>query len=100
MSSPDRIKSLVRWRAGLAIAAVVLPMALFALFERQARRLDALGAEGSTRVVCARWGSSRSRSQAAGLRNEIEHNKRYAFFEREWGTGAARVRSNLNAQCS
>ncbi len=47
-ASPDRAKQLTRWRAGLAIAAVVLPLTLLALFERQARRLDALAAEGAT----------------------------------------------------
>jgi hypothetical protein len=39
-------RSLVRWRIGLAIVAIALPLALFALFERQARRLDALGERG------------------------------------------------------
>ena len=47
MASADSIKSLVRWRAGLGIAAVVLPLLLFGLIERQARRLDALAAEGA-----------------------------------------------------
>lgn len=41
-----RIRSLVRARAGLLVAGVVLPLALFGLFERQARRLDALAARG------------------------------------------------------
>ncbi len=43
---PNRVQSLVRWRAALLIAAVLLPGALFLLFERQARRLDALAAHG------------------------------------------------------
>jgi hypothetical protein len=42
-----RIQSLVRWRAGLAVAAVLVPLALYVLFERQARRLDALASEGA-----------------------------------------------------
>jgi hypothetical protein len=33
---------------GFAISAIVLPLALFLLFERQARRLDALAAHGET----------------------------------------------------
>ena len=47
MTHSTRLESLTRWRAGLAIASVVLPLALFAVLERQARRLDALAAEGS-----------------------------------------------------
>ncbi len=42
-----RERSLSRWRAGLALAALVVPLALFALFERQARRLDALAEQGA-----------------------------------------------------
>jgi hypothetical protein len=41
-----RIRQLSRSRNGLAIAAIVVPLALLALFERQARRLDALAARG------------------------------------------------------
>jgi len=43
-----RIRSLVRWRAGFAVAAVLLPTILYAIFERQARRLDALAARGES----------------------------------------------------
>lgn len=35
-----------RWRNGLALAAVLVPAGCSALFERQARRLDALAAHG------------------------------------------------------
>lgn len=41
-----RIRSALRWRAGFAIAAVVIPLALYLVFERQARRLDALALYG------------------------------------------------------
>lgn len=41
-----RIRSLSRSRNGLLIAAVVVPLALLGVFERQARRLDALAARG------------------------------------------------------
>lgn len=44
----NRVQSLIRWRAGFAIAAVLLPLALFLLFERQARRLDALAMHGES----------------------------------------------------
>ena len=47
MNPPDRARSLSRWRTGLAIAAVVLPLGLYSLFERQARRLDVLAEEGA-----------------------------------------------------
>ncbi len=40
------IRSLTRWRAGSLIAALVVPAALFGLFERQARRLDQLARDG------------------------------------------------------
>jgi hypothetical protein len=40
------IQSLRRWRAGLVVAAVLIPLGLWALFERQARRLDALSSHG------------------------------------------------------
>jgi hypothetical protein len=39
-------RSAFRWRTGLLVAAVLLPGALYGLFERQARRLDALGEHG------------------------------------------------------
>jgi hypothetical protein len=42
-----QLNQLVRWRAGLAIAMIVVPLAFFALFERQARRLDALADHGA-----------------------------------------------------
>jgi len=42
----QRAQSLIRWRAGLGIAAVALPLALFLVFERQARRLDGLATRG------------------------------------------------------
>ena len=37
-----RAAQVARWRNGLAIAALVIPCGLFLLFERQARRLEAL----------------------------------------------------------
>lgn len=37
-----------RWRNGLVLAAVLVPAGCSALFERQARRLDALAAHGQT----------------------------------------------------
>jgi len=88
MSSPDRIKSLVRWRAGLAIAAGVLPMALFALFERQARRLDALGAEGSpvTARVIDVSGDGGSVSYAYRV-NELEYTWNVARGEARYAVG-------------
>src|SRR5262245_49258043 len=39
-------RSLSRWRAILLIVAIVVPGCLYAVFERQARRLDVLGARG------------------------------------------------------
>lgn len=52
IEASNRVKSLVRWRAGFAIAAVLLPLALFLLFERQARRLDALAMQGKQVEAC------------------------------------------------
>jgi len=46
MEMNQRIHLLVRSRARLVIAAIVLPLALFLLLERQARRLDALATRG------------------------------------------------------
>lgn len=46
MADPRRITSTRRWRNGLALAAVVVPVGCSALFERQAKRLDALAREG------------------------------------------------------
>lgn len=43
----DRIASAKRWRLGSALAAVVIPLVLYALFDRQARRLDALADHGA-----------------------------------------------------
>lgn len=42
-----RIASAKRWRLGSALAAVVIPLVLYALFDRQARRLDALADHGA-----------------------------------------------------
>ncbi|MCA9643048.1 MAG: hypothetical protein KC492_20260, partial [Myxococcales bacterium] len=42
----NRETSLRRARNVLAVMLMVLPLALFVLFERQARRLDALAATG------------------------------------------------------
>ncbi len=41
------IASAKRWRLGAVVAAVVVPLALLALFERQVRRLDALADHGT-----------------------------------------------------
>lgn len=51
-SMPDsaelaRIASAKRWRLGSALAALVVPLLLLALFARQARRLDALADHGT-----------------------------------------------------
>ncbi|MFO0626175.1 MAG: hypothetical protein U0325_11215 [Polyangiales bacterium] len=46
MADERRITSTRRWRDGLALAAVVVPVGCSALFERQARRLDALADHG------------------------------------------------------
>jgi hypothetical protein len=40
------VRSLVRWRLIFLIVAVVIPAGCYGLFERQARRLDALGDHG------------------------------------------------------
>jgi hypothetical protein len=51
MQTPEsmkRIQSLLRWRAGLLFAALLVPGLLYLLFERQARRLDALAAGGES----------------------------------------------------
>ena len=45
-SAESKITLLVRWRAGFAIAALAVPLGLLVLFERQARRLDALSTHG------------------------------------------------------
>jgi hypothetical protein len=45
-NTDSKITSLIRWRAGLAVAALVIPLALFFLSDRQARRLDALATHG------------------------------------------------------
>jgi hypothetical protein len=42
----NRVQSLIRWRAGCSLAAVLLPLGLSVVFERQARRLDALASHG------------------------------------------------------
>lgn len=41
-----RIRSLAQWRAIFALLAIVVPGLLYMVFERQARRLDALGDHG------------------------------------------------------
>lgn len=43
-----RVRSFKRARVGFLVAAVLLPAALYALFDRQARRLDALADHGRT----------------------------------------------------
>lgn len=57
----SRIASVRRWRAGLIVAALIVPTALFALFERQARRLDALATRGES-AVAEVMGTSSSQS--------------------------------------
>jgi hypothetical protein len=47
MQAERAIGSLVRWRLLFLILAIVLPAGCFGLFERQARRLDALGDHGA-----------------------------------------------------
>jgi len=46
MADPRRIDSTRRWRNGLALAAVIVPVGCSALFARQAQRLDALARDG------------------------------------------------------
>ncbi len=46
MAETDQARSLARLRTGLAVAALVVPLGLFALLERQARRLEALADHG------------------------------------------------------
>jgi len=48
MPDPTKLTSTRRWRNGLLLAAVLIPSGCSALFERQARRLDALAAHGHT----------------------------------------------------
>jgi hypothetical protein len=56
VDSSPRVRTLTRWRAGLAVATVLAPLAFYALAERHARRLDALadhGAAGEATVTGA-----------------------------------------------
>lgn len=55
-----RVAALVTWRTRLLVAALVVPCALFLVFERQARRLDALASHGE--AVDA-WVTAISRDQ-------------------------------------
>lgn len=47
VDSPSRVRSLTRWRAGFAVATVLVPLGFYALFERHAKRLDALADHGA-----------------------------------------------------
>ena len=46
VDAPSRVRSFTRWRAGLAVATVLVPLAFYAPFERHAKRLDALADHG------------------------------------------------------
>ncbi len=48
VDSTARVRSLLRWRAGLAVATVLAPLGFYALFERHAKHLDALADHGVT----------------------------------------------------
>lgn len=51
MQDPARLARARRVRAGAAVLALALPLALAAVFERQARRLDDLAADGQETVA-------------------------------------------------
>lgn len=48
MPDTTKLTTTRRWRNGMLLAAVLVPSGCSALFERQARRLDALAAHGQT----------------------------------------------------
>jgi hypothetical protein len=85
-----QVQKLVRLRAGFVIAAIVLPLALFALFERQARRLDALALKGEL-VEAYVTGISRDKGTTfyAYRVNGTEYTWNVAHREAPFSVGAA-----------
>lgn len=104
MADLHRIDSTRRWRNGLALAGLIIPVGCSALFERQARRLDALAGKGRTTAaeVTAVDGhgttfSLRRRRPRAPVerrpRRRALRGRRVAVLRALRGDGASRTRS-------